>query len=163
MNCINCGAPMALFQERDYFFCEYCGSLHFPSACEEGIRVLDQAPDDTACPICHVPLFRAAIDQSRALYCNKCKGFLAHQLAFHDLVKYRRARADGPPEPPRPLNQQEMQRRVCCPLCRETMYTHPYYGPGNIVIDSCSRCHVVWLDHGELTEVVNAPGRDRPL
>jgi Zn-finger nucleic acid-binding protein len=41
------------------------------------------------------------------------------------------------------------------------MDTHPYCGPGNIVIDSCNHCNVVWLDRGELGQVVNAPGRDR--
>jgi Zn-finger nucleic acid-binding protein len=41
------------------------------------------------------------------------------------------------------------------------MSTHPYYGPGTIVIDNCDRCKVVWLDYGELARVVNAPGGDR--
>jgi Zn-finger nucleic acid-binding protein len=154
---------MVLFRDQHYFCCEYCGSLHFPPESEEGVRVLDQAPEELHCPLCHVPLFRAQLDKERAFYCNTCKGFLAHQLAFGDLVKYRRARVAGKPEPLKPLNQQALQRRVHCPLCGQRMYTHPYYGPGNIVIDSCSRCHVVWLDHGELTQVINAPGRDRPL
>ena len=41
------------------------------------------------------------------------------------------------------------------------MSTHPYYGPGNIVIDTCAGCGVIWLDFGELNRVVAAPGRDR--
>ncbi len=41
------------------------------------------------------------------------------------------------------------------------MQTHPYYGPGNIVIDTCGHCNAIWLDHGELGRAVNAPGRDR--
>ena len=41
------------------------------------------------------------------------------------------------------------------------MSTHPYYGPGNIVIDSCEGCDAVWLDFGELTQITDAPGRDR--
>ena len=41
------------------------------------------------------------------------------------------------------------------------MDVHPYYGPGNIVIDTCSRCDVIWLDFGELKQVTDAPGRDR--
>jgi Zn-finger nucleic acid-binding protein len=39
--------------------------------------------------------------------------------------------------------------------------THPYYGPGNVVIDSCAACDVIWLDFGELKQIVDAPGRDR--
>ena len=41
------------------------------------------------------------------------------------------------------------------------MDTHPYYGPGNVVIDSCDRCELVWLDFGELKQIVDAPGQDR--
>ena len=36
------------------------------------------------------------------------------------------------------------------------METHPYYGPGNIVVDTCSECGYLWLDHGEMTRVENA-------
>jgi len=41
------------------------------------------------------------------------------------------------------------------------MDTHPYYGPGNCVVDTCIRCGVIWLDYGEITVITNAPGRDR--
>jgi hypothetical protein len=30
-----------------------------------------------------------------------------------------------------------------------------------VVIDSCRDCDVIWLDFGELKQIVNAPGRDR--
>jgi Zn-finger nucleic acid-binding protein len=41
------------------------------------------------------------------------------------------------------------------------MNVHPYYGPGNVVIDTCSRCDLVWLDFGELQQISDAPGQDR--
>ena len=41
------------------------------------------------------------------------------------------------------------------------MSTHPYFGPGNVVIDNCEACELVWLDFGELKQIVNAPGKDR--
>ena len=41
------------------------------------------------------------------------------------------------------------------------MVTHPYLGPGAIVIDTCETCDCLWLDAGELKRVVDAPGRDR--
>jgi Zn-finger nucleic acid-binding protein len=37
------------------------------------------------------------------------------------------------------------------------MDTHFYEGPGNIIIDDCSRCFLNWLDQGELMRVVHAP------
>ena len=40
------------------------------------------------------------------------------------------------------------------------METHAYGGgPGNVVIDSCIGCHLVWLDPAELKQMVEAEGR----
>ena len=36
------------------------------------------------------------------------------------------------------------------------MDTHPYGGPGNIVIDNCAGCELNWLDYGELQRVGRA-------
>ena len=41
------------------------------------------------------------------------------------------------------------------------MTTDWYYGPGNIILDRCVPCDLVWLDYGELTQVIDAPGVDR--
>ncbi|MEO5896194.1 MAG: hypothetical protein ABIS06_10865 [Vicinamibacterales bacterium] len=41
------------------------------------------------------------------------------------------------------------------------MDTYPHYGPGNVVIDNCAGCDLVWLDFGEIRQIVAAPGKDR--
>jgi Zn-finger nucleic acid-binding protein len=41
------------------------------------------------------------------------------------------------------------------------MTTDPYSGPGNVVIDSCAACDLIWLDFGEMRQIVDAPGGDR--
>ena len=41
------------------------------------------------------------------------------------------------------------------------MDVHPYYGPGNVIIDTCGKCHLVWLDFGELKQIGDVPGQDR--
>ena len=41
------------------------------------------------------------------------------------------------------------------------MEVHPYYGPGNVIIDSCTTCDFLWLDAGELRQISDAPGADR--
>jgi Zn-finger nucleic acid-binding protein len=33
------------------------------------------------------------------------------------------------------------------------MDTHPYYGGGRVVVDTCHRCTLIWLDAGELTVI----------
>jgi Zn-finger nucleic acid-binding protein len=81
--------------------------------------------------------------------------------SFGQLVKFRRSRTKEIPIPPPPLDTNEYQRKLNCPRCGKPMEIHPYYGPGNIVIETCASCNLIWLDYGELSRVVNAPGRDR--
>jgi Zn-finger nucleic acid-binding protein len=103
----------------------------------------------------------ASLDGWEVLSCLRCRGVLLPQQTFRELISARRARAAGPARPPRLLDAAELRRQVGCPACKLTMNTHPYYGPGNIVIDTCADCGLLWLDFGELSRVVDAPGRDR--
>ena len=162
MNCTNCGAAMTLHRENQYYHCEYCGSYHFPAASKDGVRLLGPAPDDVRCPQCAEPLLLASLDDKyRGFQCPTCQGLLLENAGFGEVVTARRAWATEAPEPARPLNREHLERRILCPLCHHTMDTHPYAGPGTIVIDTCAACKVIWLDYGELARAVNAPGRDR--
>lgn len=162
MNCHNCGAPMTLFPDRGYFFCEHCGSFHFPESTGEGVRLLDQVEAGLLCPVCHQPLLAATLEDGYpAHYCRECRGLLLPRASFRGTLQLRRARAAGPGIPPRALDRAQLERQVSCPACRCPMATHPYLGPGNAVIDTCSACEVIWLDYGELTQLVEAPGGDR--
>lgn len=161
MDCENCGAPMTLYGDQDMFYCEFCGSFRFPSESSDGIRVLGLADGDAACPVCHGQLLNASVDGLKGLHCDRCKGLLIDRASFREVVDYRRMRAKGPPDPPRPLNRGLLERQVRCPLCDRIMNTHPYYGPGNIAIDTCSHCEIIWLDRAELGTITGAPGRDR--
>jgi Zn-finger nucleic acid-binding protein len=152
MNCRNCGAAMELFDRRRYFHCPHCDSFHFIETPErEGIRVLGPLRDAAACPLCQAALQRALVDDVHPVdHCEQCRGMLMPRGIFGAMVAARRARAVGPGVPPRPLSPRELERQITCPACRARMDVHPYYGPGNIVIDTCSQCDLVWLDHGEL-------------
>lgn len=162
MNCKNCGAPMALIRERDYYHCEYCGSTYFPNASSEGIRLLGENPDGIRCPLCAITLDLAIFDDLYHGYvCRRCRSMLFPRTTFRQLVEMRRAKATAPPEIPTRFTPEELQRQIHCPICARTMETYPYMGPGNIVIDTCDSCDMIWLDYRELEKAVNAPGRDR--
>jgi Zn-finger nucleic acid-binding protein len=163
MNCRNCGGAMDLFATRGYFFCRYCGSFHFPeTAGHDGVRVLAETAPPLPCPACEHPLAHAMLDESfHVRYCRNCRGALMKRTSFAAVVEKRRAWASDQPAPPVPLNRGELERKASCPACSTRMETHPYYGPGNVVIDSCLQCELIWLDFGELRQIVAAPGRDR--
>lgn len=162
MNCRNCGAAMDLLGARRYFFCRHCGSFHFPEPLDEGVRVLrpDQGP--SSCGACKGPLSAATLDEAYDIrYCTRCRGVLLARAHFAEVVERRRAWAASPPVTPSPIDRRDLQRPMTCPACAAAMSTHPYYGPGNVVLDTCSTCDLVWLDYGELTQIAEAPGRDR--
>ncbi len=50
---------------------------------------------------------------------------------------------------------------MSCPKSSQLFDTYPHYGPGNVVIDNCTRGDLIWLDFGEMRQIVDAPGRDR--
>jgi Zn-finger nucleic acid-binding protein len=163
MNCRNCGGAMQLVEARGYFFCRYCGSFHFPeSAGDDGIRIVGETGKPLNCAVCQQALASAMLDESFPVhYCRNCRGVLIPRSNFATVVQKRRAWAVGQPGPIVPIDKTELDRKVACPVCQARMITHPYYGPGNVVLDNCASCDLIWLDFGELKQIVAAPGRDR--
>jgi Zn-finger nucleic acid-binding protein len=153
---------MTPFRERGCFYCEYCKSFHFPEETPDGLRLLGKAQEGINCPVCDLPLLVASFsDRYHGFVCEQCKGMLLDRDTFVEMLAGRRAWATDEPRPGRALDRAELDRQVRCPLCGELMETHPYYGPGTFVIDSCVSCAALWLDFGEFEQAVSAPGRDR--
>jgi len=163
MNCANCGAVMELIESRRYLFCRHCGSFHFPEPADtDGLRIVGHVGDAPPCPVCKAPLAQALLDDAHPVhFCATCRGVLMPRQTFAGIVNLRRAWASSPPREPSVLDRRALERQLSCPSCRARFVTHPYYGPGNVVIDNCERCDVVWLDFGELKQIVDAPGLDR--
>jgi Zn-finger nucleic acid-binding protein len=162
MTCEQCGAPMELIRERDYYHCHYCGAYFFPGESPDGVRILGENPEGVKCPLCLIPLNMATFDEYYEGYqCSKCQGVMFNRSIFRITIEDRRARATIPAEPPTRYREEELQRNVGCPGCSQPMIHYQYMGPGNIIIDTCDACDLIWLDYGELSKVVKAPGRDR--
>ena len=151
---------MRLVRDRDYYVCDYCGTFHHPDPNRDGIRILGES-SDLACPVCRDTLVTAALDLNSALYCSNCRGVLLHQAVLVFSLNYLR-KISNAITPPQRFDSKELERPLRCPRCHHDMNTHPYGGPGNIVIDNCNDCNLVWLDYGELNRVLTAPGNDRP-
>jgi Zn-finger nucleic acid-binding protein len=165
VNCPNCGAPMAPLETHPCWQCGHCTTIVCPeSAAPDGVRMLGASQDGRArdCPVCAQPMLAAVMDDRyRIEMCAQCKGTLMPRHTFAETVVGRRHAAATRATPVSPANRRELERRVACPSCGGPMLTDWYYGPGNIVIDSCPTCDLVWLDAGELQRVIDAPGGDR--
>jgi len=162
MNCPNCGAPMTLFRERDYYYCEHCQSYLFPQQDQDGLRVLGENPEEIRCPHCQEVLNLVTFDDFfKGYQCPKCLGLLFNRTIFREAIDFHRSRVKTPPEPFSQFHPEELDRATYCPSCEKQMATFQYNGPGNIIIDTCHLCDLIWLDYGELQKVINAPGKDR--
>jgi len=148
---------MRLSRDQGLMICDYCGSQATPPVDEDGVVVLD--PTERQCPVCKTRLVNASIDTHELLYCSRCHGMLFDMEKFLPLLdvlrEYRYWSRSS--QAPRAF---EDGRVLHCPLCNQAMDRHPYGGGGNVDVDSCEPCEVLWLDRGELSRIVAAPDRD---
>lgn len=147
---------------RGYYVCTHCGTTSFPEAVSrDGIRIIGPEEPVLHCSSCGGPLVRALLDECLVEYCEACRGLLVPRRDFAEIVRRRRAWAQAQSVTPEPADVAELRRKINCPKCGARMATDWYYGPGNVVMDRCVSCDVVWLDYGELKRIVDAPGVDR--
>jgi len=146
---------MELNPDRNCWVCPYCDSEWSPEPNFEGVCVLDLSNLD--CPLCAVKLAQARVLAYGLLYCQTCQGMLVAMGDLVPLTEDMRASRGTPDYIGRPPNPKDLDRRIHCPQCRETMDAHPYGGPGNVILDSCEPCEVHWLDRGELRRIALAP------
>ena len=149
---------MQLKEGAEFLNCEFCGTLYFPEPNADGVRVLGE-PATEDCPVCALPLAHASVAGLRIRYCGNCRGMLFAMETFVAAIQVLRARREGSADTARQPDWKALERHLLCPQCRQDMDTHPYGGPGNIILDSCERCEVDWLDYGELERIVRAPDR----
>jgi Zn-finger nucleic acid-binding protein len=104
----------------------------------------------------------ASVARERIFYCERCRGMLISMDVFPEIVQDLRSRREVSVDAARPPDWKDLDRRISCPKCSAIMDTHPYCGPGNIIIDTCENCSQNWLDYGELDRVVRAPDPAAP-
>ena len=146
---------MRLEDGKECLVCDHCRHIHFPEPDADGVRVLGLA-STTMCSVCRIPLIHASIEGRRLLHCERCRGLLIAVEVFVGLIE--RLRARDYKAAPDPTAWGDINRPLDCPACGNRMDTHPYGGPGNILIDNCPQCELNWLDHSELSRIATSTG-----
>ncbi len=134
--------------------CGHCGTLD-----EQPVLLRDLemgALSRLPCPQCAAMLSNAALDGNQLLFCQKCFGMLIVMHNFVPLIEAAQRR-ENPSGVTPPRRQNPGDRVLNCPGCGHPMISHFYAGPGNLVIDTCERCQMNWLDPGELRRIARAP------
>jgi Zn-finger nucleic acid-binding protein len=158
-NCPACGAPLTPKPDIAGYQCDYCHAVFYPGEEDDGVQVSSEPADpsfDQACPLCNQTLVHATIAKMPLLYCTECHGLLMRMGTLPDLVDALRA-TNPTPAVQTPPDQGDLKRVLQCPQCHCRMDTHFYAGPGNVIVDSCGNCFLIWLDGGELMRIVHAP------
>ena len=153
MNCKQCGAPLSVEEGQDVFHCQYCGSYDFPDPNQDGVTLLDEL-SPYVCPLCEQPLVSAVVQNIRILSCPNCRGNLIAQSKMLPILRQAKPAMLISEDIPNLQNKTELKRTAPCPSCRKVMAVYPYGGPGNIIIQGCEQCQLIWLDFGELSRIV---------
>jgi len=153
-NCANCGAPLQTERGSGVLACGHCGSSEQLAGIAALIEPLGAS--NQMCPACQAPLASGRLDGHPLLFCQRCEGLLVEMENFVSVINAARAREQQSGLIP-PRRQTPGDRTITCPSCQRPMLSHFYGGPGNLVIDTCERCHLNWLDPGELRRIARAP------
>lgn len=159
-NCPACGAPLTVRPDTEGFECGYCHTVFFPGEQHDGVAVCSEPSESKLnCPICFQPLVSANIAKIPILFCNQCQGLLSAMPVLPALIDERRSVVERAAVQT-PADRGDLKRVIQCPKCNARMDTHFYAGPGNVVVDTCDGCLLIWLDRGELTRIAHAPDED---
>jgi Zn-finger nucleic acid-binding protein len=141
------------------WLCDHCGSQQEAPAALEYVELLG----DTRwpCPICSTPLSESRLDGVTLLCCSGCFGMLIQMCSFAAVIDAARLHEPRFIRTLPPRRQSPGERTLQCPTCGQAMIDQLYGGPGNVVIDTCERCGVNWLDPGELRRIATAPDSGR--
>jgi Zn-finger nucleic acid-binding protein len=151
---------MRLKPDMESYKCDYCQSVYLPEKNDDGVRVLDEKSGQD-CPLCNIPLVHATLANVPIIYCTGCHGMLVAMPALEGLIEELRIGQGSEAASVAP-DKEDLSRKMNCPNCHRPMDAHFYAGPGNIVIDSCEDCSLIWLDRGKLMRIVHAAENAAP-
>jgi Zn-finger nucleic acid-binding protein len=140
-------------REGGVLVCRHCGSSEQSSSIAQLVEV--HSMSDATCPTCATPLASGKLDGRPFLLCQGCEGMLVPMAEFVSVIEAVRAH-ETPARAVPPRQQSPGDRIINCPACAKPMLSHFYGGPGNLVIDTCERCQLNWLDPGELRRIARA-------
>jgi len=146
---------MRMDRDHGTLVCDHCGTHEEPPVLVDGVELQNET--SRMCPDCSTPLSSGRLEGCPLLCCPRCFGMLIGMDRFAAIIDAVRVRETTSVRSALPRRQDPGDRVIDCPSCGRHMLAHLYGGPGNVVIDTCERCQVNWLDPGELRRIAFAP------
>lgn len=168
MDCVNCGAPLPPRSN----ICDHCKTLNDIDLRAIHARVTPAGPTHRACPRCQWPMQAVQLGGDKRVVierCERCLGLFFDPGELETLidssvrstseVDTRRLQAIIEEES---IVRQPPTENIKCPECLKTMNRKRYGSRAGVIVDRC-RDHGVWLDGGELSQILkwaHAGGRE---
>lgn len=159
MDCLNCAAPLPAKSAK----CGHCGTLNDVDLRTVHRSVASTAASDRTCPRCETLMESVDLGIDGGFFierCDRCLGLffdpgeLEHVLSVsvEDVHEVDRERlhvmiAEEYADTPKPV------KYIKCPVCGALMNRRIFGAQSGVIVDGC-RHHGVWLDGGELAQIV---------
>lgn len=108
------------------------------------------------CPVCKDPMIVLELDEVEIDYCASCEGIWLDGGELEILLQSSSAKDGFLDSFQRDDAAAEKARR--CPICDKRMEKALYAGERTIRLDRCRGGHGIWLDKGELRDVLEEAG-----
>jgi Zn-finger nucleic acid-binding protein len=102
------------------------------------------------CPLCNIVMLRVKYEGLPAFKCDRCKGYLLEAPRLKGIERNVQTPEEKLIEEAREEYHEDSRKRIECPKCKGYMKKTRTPPPAEILIDTCERCRLVWLDGGEL-------------
>ena len=157
-NCINCGAPLT----GNLLICQYCKTRQDVDLTLINRYTVEKPASARICPRCHIPLQVVDLHVAGKFYierCGRCLGLFfdpGELEALLDKTVTNVFEVDR-----QRLNEIQGAKRSCeyplsyidCPVCKKLMQRINFGSHSGVIVDQC-RGHGLWLDGGELRQIL---------
>lgn len=154
--CSSCSAPLPTNQ----LHCLYCKTRNDLDLHGIDVNVIKQS--NCKCPSCNITLQTLNIDVGQGFEIDQCQQCFGLFFDIHELPLVLEQGTSNIAGINQSLIQQTIDDRFIgqravryrkCPLCEQFMHRSNYAYRSGVIIDSC-RQHGVWLDNGELIQLL---------
>ncbi len=159
MDCVNCGAPLPAKSSK----CRHCGTLNDVDLRTVHRSITSTAASDRNCPRCETLMESIDLGLDGGFFIERCArclglffdpGELEHVLnvSAQNVHEVDRERLDVMIEEEYADTPRQV-KYIKCPVCSTLMNRRIFGAKSGVIVDSC-RHHGVWLDGGELAQIV---------
>lgn len=106
------------------------------------------------CPRCRTPLVIVEYHDIELDWCPACEGLWFNRGEM-ELLALKLGRPAHTPSTGR--ETQVSEKRLKCPECNRNMMKRLLGDSCSVLADVCGECGGLWLDHGELEQLLGAP------